>query len=223
MIQKRIIYIILFSFYFLGCSKKKDSCIEIYLLKERISSFEGKSIFDFEEGRFDLDRILSSANFKYDSLLRYDEKLQEFIYAGAFYTTDSLLNEEPLITDDEIIALDKENSSIIFSESAAKKITKIKPHIGSGVQFAITENKKVILTGYFWSKYAAYSSTWYSITHDHTKEVYTNRNSFYIFKGGGLYPCRIKDINTPDLKEIEKLKQVFLKTDRLLNHGKHTP
>lgn len=190
-----------------SCTEPKHS-IEIYLLKERAKSNDGitvEKIKNFEKlDTISIDLLSKTAN--------YDTINKEFIYAGKFEVTSNQIDSIPFISNSEIKSLDTVHSKIQFSGTVLEKILKIKPNTKTGVQFVICLNKKPIFTGYFWSKYSSYGSTWNCFEYDQRaseKEKYF----FKIYKGNGINPNKRTNVNFNDSME---LIQAFKKTNRLI-------
>lgn len=128
---------------FSNCSDKKN-VVEIYLLNNRIKSFEGKPIEHILNlDTLDIDRKLYLQN------ASLDLKDSCFIHSGKFNVESKDLNEKPFISDNEILKFNTETSEIIFSESAIEKIQKLEPNSVKSIQFSICVDKKPTLNGYF--------------------------------------------------------------------------
>lgn len=67
---------------------------------------------------------------------------------GQFFVSYQDLNSEPLIKDDEILGYNTSTHEITFSESGAQKMASQKPDKDKGLQFALTVDRKPIVTGY---------------------------------------------------------------------------
>jgi hypothetical protein len=74
-----------------------------------------------------------------------------------------VLNEKPLITYNEIISYNKEDYTFEVNESAIDKLNEdggLKYHFKA---FAVTVDKSIIYTGYFWPAYSSSIKQWFVI------------------------------------------------------------
>lgn len=124
----------------------------------------------------------------------YDSVSKEFIYAPKFAVSESLLNAKPLIVDEEIICLDTVSGKIELSTEAINKIINLRPSMKHGIKFAICKNKEPLFTGYFWSSFSSYGSTWNCIEYNHNKKV-TSPVKLNIYKGNGLNASKREKID----------------------------
>ncbi|MGC4034928.1 MAG: hypothetical protein QM764_03130 [Chitinophagaceae bacterium] len=75
---------------------------------------------------------------------------------GEFRVTKEELADTPLIKNEEILSYDTIRYNITFSKSGVQKIKDLKPFLPLGVQFAITVDKKPVITGYILNKFSSY-------------------------------------------------------------------
>ncbi|MEN2399120.1 hypothetical protein GKZ90_0004995 [Flavobacterium sp. MC2016-06] len=187
-----------------SCVEPKHS-IEIYLLKERIKSNEGIPVDKIKN----FDKIVDTVFLKtIGKTANYDTIKKEFIYAGRFEVNSNQIELNPLINDSEIINLNVQSSNLKFSESAIKKIKKLKAPMQNGIQFVICDNKKPLFSGYFWNSYSSYGSTWNCIEYNNIKI----NEELKIYKGNGIDATKRISINFADSKE---LIDAFRATNRL--------
>ena len=205
-INKGFILFLFISLNFISCNKKSDEhSIEIYLLNDRIKSNDGipiSKIKDFKK----MDTIFLKS---ISNIANYDTKTKEFIYAGKFEVNSEQINSSPLITNNEITNFNLKTNKIELSTSGATKIMNLKPSMKNGIQFVICDNKKPLLTGYFWSSYSSYGSTWNCIEFDQTSV----NKKLNLYKGNGIDVTKRTHIDFNNFKEFVK---VFKQTNKLI-------
>ena len=205
----KIIKIFFISLFLVCCHKEEHHSIEIYLLKDRVTTDEGISI-EKATSIVDVDTTLLK---DIPITVRYDTLNKEFIYAGSFHVNKNQIEPTPLIKNEDVLGLNIDNSEIKLSAEAANKIISLKPSMKGGIQFVITDNKNPVMTGYFWSSYSSYGSTWNNIEYDHTKKV--DKPIFLrMYKGHGINAAKREAIPFSDFKD---LVNAFSQSDRLLN------
>jgi hypothetical protein len=148
-------------------SCKQEPKIEIYLLKERVEFYEGVPILEAEKFKDRREYILADG--LQDS--RWDTIENRFVFAGEFNVAPNQLEDKPFISDEEIRRFYKRDNAIVFDSILNQKIKNLKPHMRTGVQFALTVDQKVVLTGYWWSTFSSY---WCDTYH-----IYTSPNSSF--------------------------------------------
>ena len=131
----KIIKIFFLSLFLVSCHKSENHSIEIYLLKDRVTTDEGISI-DKAISIEDVDTTLLK---DIPIAVRYDTVNKEFIYAGSFRVKENQIEPTPLIKNEEILGLSIENSEIKLAAEAANKIIALKPSMKGGIQFVITD------------------------------------------------------------------------------------
>ena len=187
--MKRITIILLL--ISIGCSRPKHN-LEIYLLKSTSKSEEGIPAREyFEKQKIDFDTLIIKRNMNYDTINN------ELIYAGKFDITKSNLESKPFITNDEIEFLDLKSNEIKFTVSAAKKIASLSGKMTEGHQFVVTDNKRPVFGGYFWSVFSSYGTDWNTILHVHKIEGAkpNKKGNYQIFEGKGMGDFRNDPIN----------------------------
>ncbi|MPT33558.1 MAG: hypothetical protein E2604_00350 [Flavobacterium sp.] len=205
----KIIQTLFISLFLTSCHKSEQHSIEIYLLKDRLNTDEGVSLEKIK----DFPEMDSTALKEMPKTVRYDTLNKEFIYAGSFHANKNQVEPTPLIKNEDVLGLDVENSEIKLSAESANKIIALKPSMKDGIQFVITDNKNPVMTGYFWSSYSSYGSTWNNIEYDHTKKV--DKPIFLrMYKGHGINAAKREAIPFSDFKD---LVNAFSQSDRLLN------
>lgn len=162
------ICIILVLIFFNSCKKNEDK-VEIYLLKRRIMSTEGIPVDEYSK----LKNIKDFESIKYCS---FDTVKKQLIYGGKFIASQNDFEEEPLVKNDEVLALNIEKSELILSQSARKKISQIKPSMKYGVQFVIAVNKQPCLTGYFRSNISSFIYNWNYIGYNYHENSFEGKS-----------------------------------------------
>lgn len=166
-----LLFIIVFNF---SCQEEKE--------KNKIEIFTLKSESEL-------------ANIPYDSIQK------EFLYAPEFEVRQNELNENPLITSKEILCIDTISGKIELSAEGFNKIVELNSSMKHGIKFAICNNKEPLFTGYFWSSYSSYGSTWNCIEYKHTEKA-SKPVKLNIYKGNGMNPTKREKI---DFKQYPKL------------------
>lgn len=131
----------------------------------------------------------------------YDNSKNEFIYADKFEAAKNDLKTFPLISESEIINIDTVAGTINLSKSGVDKIIKLQPNMKHGIPFAICVNRVPVFTGYFWSTFSSYGSTWNCIQYNHT-EVVQSPTDLLLYKGNGLNASRREKIKFSDYPEL---------------------
>ena len=72
----------------------------------------------------------------------------------------------------------------------------------NGHQFAITENKKVIFTGYLWSNYSSYQSHWNSLYFNPPENCKEEQIELDLYRNNGLKEVRFDSINFKNYPEL---------------------
>lgn len=175
-----ILFFLTLLFILIISCEKQSNCIEIYLIKnKRIKTNEGiplSKVIGFNNDNNSFSEAFVNGT-------KYDTVRKKFILAGAFNTTYDQLAKTPLIIDSEIEFLDTIKSEIHLTSLGFKKIKDLKPDMIHGIQFVVCNNKKPVFTGYFWSKYSSYTSTWNCIEYNHLDTI--DNNPLKLFKGDG--------------------------------------
>lgn len=142
-----------------------------------------------------------------------NDMAQKFASAGSgaeFEASPEDLQDEPFITNDEILAADIKNRKIVFSKSASEKILGLEKSFISGKQYAITVNDKIVSCGYFWSNLSStypYYNSIFPPMDSEVNEKYTIKDSTYF----DLFHLKKSSIMLPD-----ELVDAFRKTGRLM-------
>ncbi len=204
--MKKISIILALSIIFLSCTSQENK-IEIYLLKSRAENIEGIPLKEYIKN---VEWKIDTASFKY---VTYDTIQKNFVYAGEFDISKSILEDKPFIEDEEIEYLDLKRNIIAFKKSAGRKIGSLKGKMTEGHQFVVTENGIPIFGGYFWSTFSSYKNNWNTILHVH--QIINHKpkedTEYPIFKGNGMN----KPDTKIDFKKYPKLIEALKKTKRI--------
>lgn len=178
---------------FVSCEKPKRDTIEIYLTKERIPNKDGIPFLEYLKLRnWDLSEIDTSLErSKYTT---FDSLNKRTIYLGNFHFKKNDLQEQPFITNEEILGFDEENMKIIFAENIIEKFPEL-PHKS---QFVLTINKKPVMNGYFEYIYSS-ASVYDTFVLYFDKEGYSAKKNHLRIAQGTVEGNYIK---TPDFKTI---------------------
>ncbi|HRE78939.1 MAG TPA: hypothetical protein PLL09_14065 [Flavobacterium sp.] len=190
----------------LSCTKQERK-IEIYLLKSRAENIKGIPLKEYIKN---VEWKIDTANFKY---VTYDTIEKNFVYAGEFDISKSILEDKPFIEDEEIEYLDLKRNIIVFKKSAGRKIGSLKGKMTEGHQFVITENGIPIFGGYFWSIFSSYKNNWNTILHVHQIKSHEPKED-------SEYPIFIENgMNEPDskidFKKHPKLIEALKKSNKI--------
>ena len=124
-------------------------------------------------------------------------------------TTESLvLNDTALIKDSEIYSYNKTNYTFKISEIKAKWLSDFEKNEIHGKAFAVTIDKTVIYTGYFWASFSSSSVDWVVID----PLNYSGQNQLVVQIG---YPGLFPGMSIPDLRNDNRIIDLLSKTNRL--------
>ena len=157
----------MFILVFTSCQKTNQDVIEIYLTKERIPHKVG---VPFKEMPKYVDIDLTDPVFgRYDYFfVSYDTIKKDFIYLGEFELKKEDLEDEPFITNDEILGFDFEKSNLILSGKSYEKFSSKIPPLS---QFVVYINNNPTIGGYFLSPMSsAYFENYAIYYFNYTKE-----------------------------------------------------
>jgi hypothetical protein len=125
-------------------------------------------------------------------------------------STESLvLNDTALIKDSEIYSYNMSTYTFKIAENKAKWLGDFQNNKTHGRAFAVTIDKTVIYTGYFWASYSSAGVDWVVIDPLNL----SGRNELTVRLG---YPGLIAGISIPDLRNDSRIIDVLSKTNRLL-------
>lgn len=141
----------------------------------------------------------------------YDSLNKEIVYAPQFDVDITDLNKEPLISDEEIICVDTLSGKIRLNAEAVNKIVSLPNSMKHGIKFAICINRKPVTTGYFWSSFSSYGSSWNCIEFNHTEKV-DSAQLLAIYKGNGLNASKREKFN---FKKYPELLNSLMKLEKL--------
>jgi hypothetical protein len=186
---------LLITISFLSCNKESKDVLEIYLLKNRIETLEGVPVSELKD-----TSIKNGLIERFGTNLRYDTITNKVIFAGSFFSKKSDIENQPFITNEEIIGLELANYSICFNKSVDKKISdsylKWRKENQSGKQFALCRNGAIVLNGYFYNAINNYTSITYQIFYTPNNK---NDTIKYLFTNGASY----------DLSKDKKILDLF--------------
>lgn len=206
---------LLITISFLSCDSESTDVLEIYLLKNRIETLDGIPIVELKDTLIKNELIE-----RFGTNLHYDTIANKVIFAGSFFSKKSDLQNQPFITNEEIIGLELANYSICFNKSVGKKISdsylEWRKENQSGKQFALCRNGTIILNGYFYNAINNYTSNTYQIFYLPNNKKDTNK---YLFTAGPSYDLS-KDKKTLDLFKNKIIHKNLQLTDKEYLHLK---
>jgi hypothetical protein len=137
-------------------------------------------------------------------------KSYQKINASSQISTESIvLNDTALIKDSEIYSYNKTNYTFKISENKAKWLNDFQQNKTHGKAFAVTIDKTVIYTGYFWASFSSTSVDWVVIDPLNL----SGKNELTVEIG---YPGLLPGMSIPDLRNDNRIIDLMSKTNRLL-------
>lgn len=205
----KYLFLFFLSFFLFSCINQEEK-IEIYLLKNRIRTNEGIPVLDYVK----LKKIKQDKNLENIMECNFDTLSEKLIFGGKFNANKENIENEPFISDEDILKLNLERSELVLTNIGRQKIAQLKPNMKYGIQFAICVNKKPLLTGHFRSIYSSYIQSWNYISYDHyNKEKRLDKDMNFVIRQNKDYE-KWEPILT-DLKEYPELINAFKKSNRL--------
>jgi len=190
--EKAISFLLLLMLLY-SCQKKHQNVIEIYLTKERIPHKVG---VPFDEMPKYIDVDLTDWVFgRYDNyFVSYDTIKKDFIFLGDFEVKKEDLEEEPFITNDEILGFDFEKSNVVVSGKSYYKFSD--KRIENLAQFMICINKEPVINGYFLSGMSSAYFDWYAMYYLPYSEKYKDDViDLYLY-----FDLRNRSVEIPDFQ-----------------------
>ena len=128
---------------------------------------------------------------------------------SARISNDSIiLSDTALIKNSEILSYDKTNFTFTVSENKAKWLNNFELNKSHGKAFAVTIDKNVIYTGYFWASFSSSMVDWIVID----PLNYSGGNKLAVKLG---YPGLAPQMIIPDLRNDKRLIDLLSLTNRL--------
>lgn len=126
-------------------------------------------------------------------------------------TNESLvLNDTALIKDSEIYSYNMTNYTFTIAENKANWLNDFQNNKTHGKAFAVTIDKTVIYTGYFWAAFSSSSVDWVVID----PLNYSGKNQLVVEIG---YPGLLPGMSITDLRNDSRIIDLMRKTNRLIN------
>jgi hypothetical protein len=119
------------------------------------------------------------------------------------------LSDSVIINYDEIVSYNSKTYTFTLTEPSAKRLNDFKNNHIHGTPFAITIDKKLIYTGYFWCGFSSAMVDWVTID----PLNYSGKNQLTVSLG---YPGLIIGDYIPDNRNDERIMDI-LKRDGKLN------
>jgi len=126
---------------------------------------------------------------------------------GQIVESTAKLSATPLITYSDILSYNRSEYSFKLSPKAVSAINNIQ-HSVSGIAFAVTANKEIIYTGYFWPSYSSATCEW--VVTDPVTVSGTNK--MQIMLG---YPGSIEWSTIPDKRNDSRILVILQKDKKL--------
>lgn len=126
----------------------------------------------------------------------------------AISSSSVVLEDSPLISYEDILWYDSIKYTFKITEAPAKWLNDTQTNHSHGKAFAVTIDKKILYTGYFWAGFSSASCNW--ITIDPLN--YSGRNELRVSIG---YPGLMTGANIPDHRNDKELLDL-LEADKKL-------
>ena len=94
--------------------------------------------------------ILAQSSIEVHLLRKVRPMFDNRVVSGFEYDSSDVVREA-LIHDEEIVGYDSADSSILFTDSTAKRIGRLEPSLPIGIPFILTIDGEPVLSGYFWN------------------------------------------------------------------------
>lgn len=118
------------------------------------------------------------------------------------------LNDTALIKDSEILSYDQVNYTFKISAKKANWLNDFEKNATHGKAFALTVDKNVIYTGYFWASFSSSMVDWVVID----PLNYGGDNTLTVELG---YPGLMPQMVIPDLRNDKRIIDLLRSTNRL--------
>jgi len=127
---------------------------------------------------------------------------------GKINESTVVLESEPIIHYSDIISYNKTRYAFEITEKSRQTILELDVPI-DGSAFAVTVNKDVIYTGYFWPSYSSAICNWTVID----PFLVDTDNKLYVKLG---YPDQLVDEPIPDRRNDQRILEVFSQDHKLV-------
>ena len=114
----------------------------------------------------------------------------------------AILENIPLVSYKDILWYDHINYTFKITEAPAKWLNDTQTNHSHGKAFAVTIDKKILYTGYFWAGFSSASCNW--ITIDPLN--YSGKNELRVSIG---YPGLMPGVTIPDLRNDKRLLDIL--------------
>jgi len=128
----------------------------------------------------------------------------------AINTSSVILEDTPLIRYADILWYDSVAHTFKITEAPAKWLNDFQTNHSHGKAFAVTIDRKILYTGYFWAAFSSASCNW--ITIDPLN--YSGKNELRVSIG---YPGLMPGVTIPDHRNDKELMEI-LEADNKLKH-----
>lgn len=208
--MRHIFKYIILALFFTSCTTGENPKVEIYLTKETIKNSTGIPIEEYAENHPNKkDEILEyygNKNFSVDTING------NIICCSKFKVKRNDLEEKPFITDKEIEGFNFQNSSILISKSAVKKLLELpSPSNKSKQQFSICINGEPKLNGYFLTVVSKYLPENYSFSYTYAFDK--NNLKFDNYEFWLRYGNQIRELDSINEKEFYEAMKI---SDRII-------
>ena len=140
------------------------------------------------------------------------------IYLLAFYETigeecaielsSVVIEEEPLVPYEDIRSYNSKEHEFRITSEASSAIESL-PHSVTGLPFAVTADREIIYTGYFWPAYSSATCQWIVID----PLMLFGRNKLRVQLG---YPGPLYGVEIPDERNQRKILKILRSDGKLL-------
>lgn len=157
-------------------------------------------------GSSDKEGNFHSSSFSID--FYYISEYQKIDNTFKIIDSTVVINDTKIIDYSDIISYSSKDYTFIVSDSISDRLNDFKNHSFHGVPFALTIDKKIIYTGYFWASYSSMGCDW--ITIDPLK--ISGDNKLTVRLG---YPGKIQGDSIPDKRNDSRLIDILKKDKKL--------
>jgi hypothetical protein len=131
-------------------------------------------------------------------------------------TSDKIINSSVILSDsviiyyDEILSYNSDTYTFTLTASSADRLNDFKNNHIHGTPFAVTINKEIIYTGYFWCGYSSSMVDWVTID----PLNYSGKNQLRVSLG---YPGLILGDYIPDNRNDDRILDILSRDRKLKN------
>jgi hypothetical protein len=119
------------------------------------------------------------------------------------------LSDSLIIYYDEILSYNSDTYTFKVTEGCAKRLNDFRNNRIHGTPFAVTINKEIMYTGYFWCGFSSLSVDWVTID----PLMFTGKNQLYVSLG---YPGLMQGDYIPDNRNDYRILEILRRDGKLV-------